>query len=328
MKNKSVLITGGMGFIGPTIINNLKDHNNVVVVDRLDYGLPPLLKASINRDFEFIEADLSDIGTIHERISDGEFDVIIHMASISLIPICENRPDFAFKSNTISPLNILKRNQNKAVFLNFSTSAVYSPANSNHNEDDHYDPIDVYGWTKKHTEELARFYARKLDFPVINIRLANAAGYGETNLKLFGEILSQVAKGEKDIYLGNLTPKRDYVHIDDISWVVERLIDSQHVKPGQFESFNVGTGYDPISVLEVFNLVNSAHGNIFNLVQDEKRKRTADQERELLAINISKLKSVLPNYNPMKVEEWIDGIALEPGLRIGDSFIEDIYFKG
>ena len=328
MKNKSVLITGGMGFIGPTIINNLKDHNNVVVVDRLDYGLPPLLKASINRDFEFIEADLSDIGTIHDRISDGEFDVIIHMASISLIPICENRPDFAFKSNTISPLNILKRNQNKAVFLNFSTSAVYSPANSNHNEDDHYDPIDVYGWTKKHTEELARFYAKKLDFPVINIRLANAAGYGETNLKLFGEILSQVAKGEKDIYLGNLTPKRDYVHIDDISWVVERLIDSQYVKPGQFESFNVGTGYDPISVLEVFNLVNSAHGNIFNLVQDEKRKRTADQERELLAINISKLKSVLPNYKPMKVEEWIDGIALEPGLRIGDSFIEDIYFKG
>lgn len=328
MKNKSVLITGGMGFIGPTIINKLKDNNKIVVIDRLDYGLPPILKDSIDRDFEFLEEDLSEIGSIHDRIIRGEFDVIIHMASISLIPICENQPDFAFRSNTISPLNILKRNHNKAVFLNFSTSAVYSPANTDHNEDDHYDPIDIYGWTKKHTEELARFYAKKLDFPVINIRLANAAGYGETNLKLFGEILSQVAKGKKDIFLGNLTPKRDYVHIDDIAWAVESLIDSCYVKPGQFESFNIGTGYEPISVLEVFNLVNAAHGDIFNLVQDEKRKRTADQERELLAINISKLKSVLPNYKPMEINEWIGNIALEPGLRIGDSFIEDIYFKG
>ena len=328
MKNKNVLITGGMGFVGPTIINSLKDDNTVVVIDRLDYGQPPLLKDSINKDFEFIEEDLSKIGPIHERINSGEFDVIIHMASISLIPICENQPDFAYKSNTISPLNILKSNTKKAVFLNFSTSAVYSPANRDHSEDDDYEPIDIYGWTKKHTEELAKFYAKKLDFPVINIRLANAAGYGETNLKLFGEILSQISKGDKDIRLGNLTPKRDYVHIEDIAWAVENLIDSCYVKDGQFESFNIGTGYEPVSVLEVFNLVNAAHNGRFNLVEDEKRKRVPSQERELLAINISKLKSVLPDYNPMKINEWIEDIALNPGLRIGESFIEDIYFKG
>ena len=68
------------------------------MVRRLDYGLPPLIEDSINTDFEFIEADLSEIGPIHQRIDGGEFDVIIHMASISLIPICENQPDFAFKS--------------------------------------------------------------------------------------------------------------------------------------------------------------------------------------------------------------------------------------
>jgi UDP-glucose 4-epimerase len=149
MKNKNILITGGMGFIGPTIINRLKGDNNVVVVDRLDYGLPPILKNSIDRDFEFIKADLSETGSIHERIGSGEFDVIIHMASISLIPICENQPDFAFKSNTISPLHILKSNTEKTIFLNFSTSAVYSPASIDHDEDDHYEPIDIYGWTKK-----------------------------------------------------------------------------------------------------------------------------------------------------------------------------------
>ena len=59
------------------------------------------------------------------------------------------------------PLHILKSNTKKAVFLNFSTSAVYSPASIDHDEEDHYEPIDIYGWTKKHTEELAKFYSKK-----------------------------------------------------------------------------------------------------------------------------------------------------------------------
>ena len=46
-----------------------------------------------------------------------------------------------------------------------------------------------------------------------------------------------------------------------------------------------------------------------------------------MAINISKLKSVLPNYKPMQIHDWIEDIALEPGLRIGDSFIEDIILR-
>ncbi|RPF75037.1 MAG: NAD(P)-dependent oxidoreductase [Rickettsiales bacterium TMED289] len=327
MKNKRVLITGGMGFIGPSVINRLKKNNEIVVIDRLDYGIPDKLKNSLNIEFEFIKEDLSDINNIHNRIKSGEFDVIIHMASISLIPVCENKPDYAFKSNTISPLNILKSNIEKAVFLNFSTSAVYSPANKNHNEEDYFEPIDVYGWTKKHTEDLAKFYSKKLNFPVINIRLANAIGHGETNLKLFGEILSQIERGNSEIKLGNLSPRRDYVHTEDIAWAVENLIDSNTVKNGHFESFNIGTGYDPVSVKDVFELINKVHNGKLSLIEDDKRKRSPDQERELLAIDIDKLLKVLPNYKPKKIDELISDIVLDPGLRIGNSFVEDIYYK-
>lgn len=328
MENKNILITGGMGFIGPTIINRLKNKNNLVIVDRLDYGIAPILEDSINKEFELIKQDLSEISDIHERISSGEFDVIIHMASISLIPICENQPDFAFKSNTISPLNILKSNIKNSVFLNFSTSAVYSPAEQGHDEEDFYEPIDIYGWTKKHTEDLAKFYAKKLNFPVINIRLANAVGFGETNLKLFGEILSQIDKGNTHIKLGNLTPRRDYVHVEDIAWAVEGLIDSNYVNNGNFENFNIGSGYDPISVKEVFSLINESLKGKLTLVEDEKRKRLPSQERELLAINISKLRSVLPDYKPKRIGDWLDNLVQDPGLRIGDNFMDDIYYKG
>ena len=189
-----------MGFIGPSIINRLSSSNNLVVVDRLDYGIAPILENSIiNNDIELIVSDLSELSSIHDRITDGEFDVIIHMASMSLIPVCENRPEFAYRSNTLSALNILQANRKGAVFLNFSTSAVYFPAGKAHDENDEYQPIDIYGWTKKHAEELARVYSKMLNFPVINIRLANAAGFGETNLKLFGEILFQIDQGNSEI---------------------------------------------------------------------------------------------------------------------------------
>ena len=327
MKGKNILITGGMGFIGPTIINRLYKNNKVTVVDRLDYGIAPILKRSVDKEFEFIKADLSEISEIHERIESGEFEIIIHMASMSLIPVCENRPNFAYRSNTLSPLNILKRINNHAVFLNFSTSAVYSPANQNHSEDDHYDPIDIYGWTKKHTEELACFYSKKLDFPVINIRLANAVGYGETNLKLLGEILSQIKEGNNEIKLGNLTPRRDYIHIEDIAWSLEKLIDSNYVKNGDLQSFNIGTGYEPITVKEVFDLINDSMGGELKLIEDRTRKRPPEQERELLAIDVSKLKKVLPDYKPKRIEEWIGDLAIDPGLRIGEAFSDDIYLK-
>ncbi len=327
MQDKNILITGGMGFIGPTVINRLKHNNDLVVIDRLDYGLPPVLEDSINKDFEFIESDLSEKSAIHERIALGEFDSIIHMASMSLIPVCENQPDYAYKSNTLSPLLLLQANVKKSVFLNFSTSAVYSPAEDFHDEDDYYEPIDVYGWTKKHTEEIAKFYAKKMDFPVINIRLANAAGYGETNLKLLGEILSQISKGRKEIKLGNLSPRRDYINVEDIAWVVEKLIDANHVSNGNLKNFNVGTGYEPISVAELFDLVNKAHGGGLTVIEDEKRIRPPDQERELLAININRLLEVLPEYSPKKIDEWIGDLSLNPGLRIDSKFIDDIYLK-
>ena len=321
MKNKRVLVTGGMGFIGPTLINRLILNNNrITVVDRLDYGISPILEDKIGNEIEFFESDLSEKSNINIRIADGEFDVIIHMASMSLIPVCQERPDYAYQSNVLSALNLLTSCKTGVTFLNFSTSAVYISENSFHEEDTTpYQPIDVYGWTKKHVEELSRYFAKKNNFPVINIRLANAVGYGETNQKLFGAILSQINEGKTDIELGNLSPKRDYISVDDISYAVEKLIDLNYVKNGGFESFNIGTGYKPISVKEVFNMINSCYGGSLKLVKSNHRMRPADEERELLAINVDKLFSLLPNYKPKKLSEFICDLVKNPGLRINNN---------
>ncbi len=54
-----------------------------------------------------------------------------------------------------------------------------------------------------------------------NVRLANTAGRGETNPKIIGTILQQIQSGKAVVELGNLTPKRNFVYLYDIVWVVE-----------------------------------------------------------------------------------------------------------
>jgi len=110
-----------------------------------------------------------------------------------------------------------------------------------------------------------------------------------------------------------------------VAWVVENLIDSNYVEYGQVENFNVGTGYEPISVKDVFNMINKIYDGKLSLIEDNKRKRPPEKERELLAIDISKLKKVLKKYKPLKLEEWIEDLVLNPGLRINKDKFSDIY---
>ena len=111
----------------------------------------------------------------------------------------------------------------KTKLIHFSTSSTYAPENQRHDEKkSKLNPIDFYGWTKKHGEELTKFYAERNKLKILNIRLANAAGQGETNTKLLGTIITQLKTGI--VRLGNLTPRRDFIHIDDIAWVITEFI--------------------------------------------------------------------------------------------------------
>src|SRR5262249_40186343 len=142
-----------------------------------------------DRAFELVEADLYNDKAIFRRIRDREFDSIVHLASLTHIPLCEKYPAFAYKSNFISALNLILALPPECRFINFSTSSTYSPSLELHEESqDALVPIDFYGWAKKHVEDLCQYYAQRNGLRILNIRLANAAGFGETNVKLLGEI--------------------------------------------------------------------------------------------------------------------------------------------
>ena len=206
-------------------------------------------------------------------------------------------------------------------FIVFSTSSTYAPEDKMHDESSsELKPIDFYGLTKKHVEELMNYYSQKKDLQILGVRLANAAGQGETNPKLIGTILQQLASGQSFVELGNLTPKRDFININDISWILSRLLYEWPVRSGIVEYFNIATGHDPVSVKELFDKIVNIVNKDIDLKVVESRIRKID--RELLYPNPAKLIYLLDDYLPMKIDDWLKDIVTNPGLRL-DNDIED-----
>ena len=313
---RKILITGGMGFIGPAITRRfLKNGDDVVIADRLDFGIAPESKAALDEGkIELVETDLDRKDPIYKRISDGEFDVIIHLAAFAFIPLCEQYPDFAYQSNVTPSINILANVPANCRLIIFSSSATYAPGNKSHIESDsRLNPVDVYGWTKKHVEDLTHFYADSRGISAILIRLANAAGPGETTAHLLEAIIRQINDGNETVELGNLTPKRDYIHRDDIAWAIDQLSKKWPVRKSSVEIFNMGTGHDPLSVKEVFEKCAQLSGRKVELKSVKDRQRVV--EREILCVDSAKLFSALPDFKPQHIDNWLPALVKNPCLR-------------
>lgn len=323
-QTRKILITGGMGFIGTAMTKHFAKTDKVTVVDRLDFGKSPEIETLIqDKIIELIEVDLAEPNSLLTRIAVGEFDSIVNLAALTHIPLCEEYPEFAYSSNTIATLNILCRLPQKTKLINFSTSSTYAPDTKLHVESSSdLHPVDIYGLSKKHMEDLTHYYAKKNNVGILNIRLANAAGFGETNPKLLGTIFEQVLSGAETVELGNLTPRRDFIHIDDIAWAIDELLKAWPVTPGTVSIYNLGTGYHPISVEEIFYKIAKHAGKLIKLKSVESRKRNI--ERELLCVDCTKLKATLPHYKPKKIDEWLPNLVKAPGIRISNYLEERI----
>ena len=165
-------------------------------------------------------------------------------------------------------------------------------------------------------EDLCHVYAKMNQLQIMNIRLANAAGYGETNPKLLGTIFMQMKKSSKYIELGNLTPKRDFIHIDDIAWAINQLSIDWPVELGSVETVNLGTGYEPLSVKEIFDKINSIYKNVYEIkVTDERKRKLIASYFVLIAPNFLNLS---PNYKPKRVDDWLPSLVSDPNLRINN----------
>lgn len=298
---KKITITGGAGFIGSALIKELqKGDYEIFVIDNLSFGNRDFIETS---DSHFFETDIRDRDKLDDNFQQIQPDWVIHLAAIHFIPYCNEHPYQASDINIRGTVNVLDAAQQcdslQKIFF-ASTAAVYPITDHAISENHRIKPLDIYGLTKYTGERLCNEFYLKTGIPAVICRLFNAFGPNETNAHLIPEIQQQINDGRRTINLGNLTPKRDFIHTYDMARAIRTLMAKQ---TEAFEIYNLGRGKE-YSVKEVVEAFERQLDEKITIEVEQSRVR--DVERQHLLADISKIKNAT---------EWKPEWELDDGIR-------------
>ncbi len=278
----SILVTGGMGYIGShTVVQLLENGENVVIVDNLCNSKPEVLsriKAITNKEPVFYNADVRDKDALLNIFKNENIECVIHFAGLKAVGESVEKPLEYYDNNLISTLNLCEIMREYGVKkLVFSSSAtVYGLATEMPlKEDMPLGAINPYGKTKYFIEEILRDLSHDPEWSIALLRYFNPIGAHESGL--IGEdpngipnnlmpYISQVAVGRlkelsvfgDDYDTPDGTGVRDYIHVVDLA--AGHLKAVEYVKDHKgCEAFNLGTGKGT-SVLELKNAFEKASG--------------------------------------------------------------------
>ena len=148
-----ILVTGGAGFIGTTLVPELLEQGHeVTVFDILLHGGNPIIPFFKNKNFKFVKGDIRDSGALAEVVT-GK-DIIIHLAAVVGFPACRLNPQAAVDINVQGTINLINAATKDQVILYGSTGSNYGTVNGICTEESKLNPLSLYGETKTQAERL------------------------------------------------------------------------------------------------------------------------------------------------------------------------------
>lgn len=280
-----VLVTGGAGFIGAHLTQMLLCvGSEVMVIDNLSFGRVESLPPNHPR-LTFLGCDIRD-GISLERVCQAfRPDGVIHLAALHFIPYCNAHPLEAAQVNIVGSRNLLRCCEivRPDVFFFASSAAVYAVGDEANAEDSLLEPTDIYGITKMAGEDLTKLLLHENGMRMVIGRLFNVYGPGETNPHVIPEIVEQLKSGKRQLQLGNIEPRRDFIHVTDVAKAICLLMEKF---AGRCETFNIGSGYE-YSIAQIVGFCEEIIGERITIEQCADRIRGV--ERMHLLADVSKI---------------------------------------
>jgi UDP-glucose 4-epimerase len=239
------LVTGGAGFIGSHLVDQLLDAgHDVCVVDNLSSGRLKNLELALQHpNCSFVQADIVDRNAIDPLFENRDW--VFHLAGVAdIVPSIEN-PELYFNVNVSGTMNVLQCAKNANI-----KKLIYAASSSSYGVPDVYptpetSPINAqypYALTKYMGEELVMHWSKVFGLPAISLRLFNVYGtrsrtsgaYGA----VFGVFLAQKIKGQPLTVVGDGSQSRDFTYVTDVASAFIAAAASNTSS----EVFNVGSG--------------------------------------------------------------------------------------
>jgi UDP-glucose 4-epimerase len=287
MSKPSILVTGGAGYIGSHVVQQLGEAGErVVVLDNLGRGFRQAVTAG-----EFVIGDVGDQPLVSQLMRTHGVDTVMHFAAQTIVPESVAQPLKYYGNNTCATRSLLQASIDNGVknFVFSSTAAVYGmPAGGFADEQSATLPINAYGTSKLMSEWMLRDVAAAGDLRYVALRYFNVAGsdplgrigQATEGATLLTKVACEAMVGKRkhvsifgtDYPTPDGTGVRDYLHVVDLA--AAHLNALQYLREaGRSVTLNVGYGHG-YSVREVLRMVETVAGK--PLVIREEPRRPGD----------------------------------------------------
>ena len=306
LKNQTVLVTGGGGFIGSRLCERLVQSGATVrafvrYTSRAEIGLLRFLEPDILKKIEIIRGDLRDFSAV-EQASRG-VDIVFHLGALISIPYSYVHPVETVQTNVLGTLNILEAcRKSGAKLVHTSTSEVYGTALRVPIDEDH--PLQgqsPYSASKIGADKLVESYFRSFGLPTVTVRPFNTYGPGQSTRAVIPTIITQALAGGV-VRLGNLDAIRDFTYLDD---TVEGFLLTAQADTWNGETYNLGSG-EEISIGAIAALIFRLMGKQAEIQLEKNRLRPEKSEVLRLISDNRKAKLELG---------WQPTVGMEEGLQ-------------
>lgn len=299
-----VLVTGGGGYVGTSLIPQLLEKGDKVhVLDNLTFGGEPLLPFFRNKNFSFQKGDIRNINDLRQAAKGA--DAIIHLAAIVGYPACRKDPKAAVDINVTGTKNLINSTSKKQLILFASTGSSYGHTREEVTEKTPLSPLSLYGQTKELGEKLLKNRGNSIVF-----RFMTAFGVSP-RLRLDLLINDFVYKAVTQQYLVIYEKhfKRAFIHVHDMGRSL--IFGLENAQKMQGDTFNIGSesmGFSKEDICEIIKKYVKVYVHYAEVGKDEDKRNYVVSFKKINALGFSTtidvhqgIKELIESYKAIQI---------------------------
>jgi UDP-glucuronate decarboxylase len=267
LKNKKILLTGGAGFIGSTLAQNLHNHNEILIYDNFCRNALRYKKLN-SKNVKVVEGDVRDFDLLKKTCENFKPQIVVHLAAIAGVDSVILDPVRTMDVNITGTFNLLKSLEKYSGklerVLDFSTSEVLGTYayKSTEKSNTNLAPVGEARWTysisKLAGEHLLNAYHKQFGFPSVTIRPFNIYGPGQVGEGAIQIFIKNVVRNKTIEIHGDGDQIRSWCYVDDM---VDGIMLCLANKKAVGEVFNIGNPKGTITISslaeKIVNICNS-----------------------------------------------------------------------